>query len=77
MAPMSEPADKPDFTRFAATGLPTPDAMMTALFEQQKILSEKDELLAESQSQIQSQRKRFILPIHCKASFRRPDCGKQ
>ena len=61
MSPMSEPFDKPDFTRFASTGLPTPDAMMSALFEQQKLLGEKDEQLVESQSQIQNQQARIAV----------------
>ncbi|MGQ7848780.1 IS66 family transposase [Granulosicoccus sp. 3-233] len=49
----------PDFTRFAATGLSTPDAMMVALFEQQKMLSEKEEQLAESHSLLQNHEARL------------------
>lgn len=53
---MSSPFEKLEFTRFAPHGIPTPDAMMSALFEQQKMLGEKDDLLAESHSQIQNRR---------------------
>ncbi|MGQ7848835.1 IS66 family transposase [Granulosicoccus sp. 3-233] len=58
---MSQSLEKPDFTRFAASGLPTPDALMAALLEQQKMLSEKDELLAESQSRLQNQKARIAV----------------
>lgn len=58
---MSEPLEKPDFTRFATSGLPSPDAMLKALLEQQKLLGEKDELLAESQSQLQNKQARIAV----------------
>ena len=58
---MSEPLEKPDFTRLVASGLPSPDAMLKALLEQQKLLGEKDELLAESQSQLQNKQARIAV----------------
>ncbi len=58
---MSAPFEKLDLTRFSPHGIPTPDAMMTALFEQQKMLGEKDDLLAESHSQIQNQQARIAV----------------
>lgn len=58
---MAESTDKLDFTRFAIPGLPTPDALMSALLEQQKLLGKKDELLGESQSTIQNQQARITV----------------
>lgn len=49
---MFSPANTFDFARFGQGSLPTPDAMMVALLEQQKLLEEKDVSLKNQQALI-------------------------
>lgn len=58
---MSSRSHKLDLTHFAPSGLPTPDAMMMALLEQQQLLADKDEALAESASRIQNQKNQIAV----------------
>lgn len=48
-----------DLTRLTQGGLPTPDALMVALLEQQKLLESKDKALEEQSAEIKNQQARI------------------
>ena len=58
---MSPPDTAIDMTRRVAGSLPTPDALMVALHEQQKLLAQRDEVLEQQSAEIQNQQARIAV----------------